>query len=250
MNKYPEEYINWLKENYGTKSAKEITKEFNQLFNTNKTEYAIKSYVARCKIPHTMYYSYNYKYSVEIRNWLKENISTATSYKELTKELNRIFKTDYDPLCIQDLCIKRLKIKLGKNIGTYGYKSKEEHPIGYLKVSNGTTYIKVKLNAEEKIIKTNHGYAEPYWKPLQKYIYEKEYGKIKENEMIIFLDGNNQNFNLENLACVTKDIALCLNRGHYYGYGHATQAMIEVLKTQKSLKETYDTRTIYMDTTA
>ena len=36
--------------------------------------------------------------------------------------------------------------------------------------------------------------------PLQKYIYEKEYGKLKDGEFVIFADGNNRNFDLKNLS--------------------------------------------------
>ena len=240
MNKYhfryTEVHINWLKENYGTKPLREITKEFNQLFGTNIGERTLIQYVSKHKIPHTLSCKQYYKYPEEIRTWLRENIQNFGSYNELTKKLNNIFNTDHTPERIKDLCTKRLKIRMNNNITRYGNKQKEEYPIGTIKTaSNGTTYIKIQLTNGKKLDKRNHGYQEPYWMPLQKYIYEKEYGKINKDEFIIFLDGNNQNYELNNLACITKPISAILNKFHYYGYGHATKAMIETLKTQKEL---------------
>ena len=240
---YTEEHINWLKENYGTKPNKIIVKEFNKTFNTDIKENTLVCYVSNHKIPHILSCQRYYRYTIEMRNWIKENISKFNSYKELTDKLNELFNTNFNYERVRELCNKRLKIKLGKNISQYGNKLKEEYPIGTIKTgSNGVTYIKVKLANEEKMNKPNKGYMYPYWLPLQRYIYEKAYGKINKDEMIIFLDGNNQNYELDNLACVTRGLLAILNKFSYYGYGHATKAMIETLKTQKSLEEIYGKR--------
>ena len=46
--------------------------------------------------------------------------------------------------------------------------------------------------------------------PKKKYIYENEHGVIEEDETIISIDGNKQNFSLENLRKVKKEEARLL----------------------------------------
>ena len=49
------------------------------------------------------------------------------------------------------------------------------------------------------------------WVRKHKYIYEQHYGKLDKNEVIIFLDGNKNNFNVNNLKCVTRGQLAMLN---------------------------------------
>lgn len=50
------------------------------------------------------------------------------------------------------------------------------------------------------------------WIPYHIYIYEKENGKLPPNSVIVFLDGNNRNFNKENLFLITKQELLAFNK--------------------------------------
>ena len=62
-------------------------------------------------------------------------------------------------------------------------------------------------------IKTN----EPnVWQLKHRYIYEKEYGKIPDGLNLIFLDGNKQNLNLNNLQLVTKAEDLIMNNNKFF----------------------------------
>ena len=239
---YDEEKIQWLSQNYGKATADEIAKRFNEKFGTDICGRTLISIVSHKKIPHTIEDDVkHYKYTREEREWIKTNIQKYDSWIELTDDLNRIFNKNYNCERVRELGTKRLKIKLGKNRSKYGLKKKEEYPLGTIKNGmNGTTYIKVKLVDGSVTRKTNNGYSEPYWKPLQKYIYEQTYGELKDDEFIIFLDGDNENYNLDNLCCVDKKIFGQLNLRGWYGHKELTKAMIEVIKTEIKLKEVLD----------
>lgn len=57
------------------------------------------------------------------------------------------------------------------------------------------------------VIKTESG----EWKQKQVHIYEQNFGKIKKGEVVKFLDGNNRNFELSNLKCVSRIENMLLN---------------------------------------
>lgn len=54
------------------------------------------------------------------------------------------------------------------------------------------------------------------WLPKQHLIYSKKYGKIPPNHAIVFKDGNKQNFDLDNLECVSREELMARNTIHNY----------------------------------
>ena len=55
--------------------------------------------------------------------------------------------------------------------------------------------------------------AEPNkWVKKHRWIYEQEYGEIPEGSVIIFADGNKNNFDINNLICVTRNELKVLNK--------------------------------------
>ena len=156
------------------------------------------------------------RYTKEQLTWIKENLNNYVNYIEMTKDFNKKFYEKRTEQGISNTATKRLGLNKINNSGQYSssYK-KEELPIGTIRESgNKTTYIKVKL-VGKKSAKFS-GYKEPYWLPLQKKIYQDKYGEIKEDEMIIFLDCNNQNYNIENLYCINRKISAILASNHWY----------------------------------
>ena len=91
-------------------------------------------------------------------------------------------------------------------------KEKEQLPIGSIRKSQTGTYIKVME------VKNQHisGYAEPYWLPLQKKIYQDVYGEIAPGQMVCFLDGNSKNFDIDNLYCIDRKISVIMSRNHWW----------------------------------
>lgn len=152
------------------------------------------------------------RYTDKQDEWLKQNYEKTSTYEELTNLFNETFGTSKKKSQIGERCSKRLKLKGRPNITSYGIKQREELPIGTIRKSQTATFIKV-LNSKNA---HSSGYAEPYWKPLQKKIYEDAYGKIKEGQMVCFLDGNTENFDVSNLYCIDRKISVIMSQNRWW----------------------------------
>ena len=71
-------------------------------------------------------------------------------------------------------------------------------------------YIWVKVDDQPKVPKVIN------WRQKHRLIWEKEYGSIPEGYMIIFLDGNHENFDIDNLEMITKQENLVMNRNKLF----------------------------------
>lgn len=81
-------------------------------------------------------------------------------------------------------------------------------PIGTEKIlADG--YVWVKIADQPKVRKSDN------WKQKQRLIYEQLHGPIPDNVKVIFLDGNNRNFDPDNLAPVTNRELLEMNRNGF-----------------------------------
>lgn len=106
--------------------------------------------------------------------------------EELTSLYNETFKTNKSIYSI-----RRYKKKLGLKKTYRRYKIGDE-----VVLKNGSVKIKV---------------AHPRtWMYKHRYIYEQAFGKIPKNHLVIFLDGNKQNFSLDNLALIDEQTASIL----------------------------------------
>lgn len=131
----------------------------------------------------------------KINNELKEYLLVfASEYTidELLPKINKIFNENYTRLELQKYLVRnKIKYKY-KNPKKANNNMGKEIPIGseYTK-PDGMVMIKVAPNK---------------WEYKQRYIYEQYYGiKVKDNEHIIFLDGNKNNFNIDNLEKTTNE---------------------------------------------
>lgn len=81
-------------------------------------------------------------------------------------------------------------------------------PIGsFRKNSCGYTMIKV----------SNKGKTAERWRPYHRYLWEKHYGrKLPKGMILIFLDGNKNNFNIKNIAAITRAESLYLTDYHLW----------------------------------
>lgn len=158
--------------------------------------------------------------------WLKEN-AYGLSNADITRKLN-----DYFGLSLSVECVKRCKNRnhiisgltgyfpkgnipfnkgkkgyMGANATSFkpGQKPKNTDPIGTEKMlADG--YVWVKIDDKSKVPKTLN------WKQKHRIIWEHKFGPIPEGHMIIFLDGDHENFDIDNLAMITKAENLIMNR--------------------------------------
>lgn len=93
--------------------------------------------------------------------------------------------------------------KIKKTQFKKGQESHNTKPVGSERLDkDGYTYIKVEGRKK--------------WQPKQRLIYSQKYGKIPPNHAIIFKDGNKQNFELDNLECVSIEELMARNTIHRY----------------------------------
>lgn len=151
-------------------------------------------------------------FTPEQETWLCDNFYLVESYAELTDKFNAAFGTERNVGMISDKCCKRMGLRGAFNSSKYGTKPKEQLPIGTIRKSQTGTYIKVANSANHGI----SGYAEPYWLPLQKKIYQDAYGEIAPGKMVCFLDGNKQNFDLDNLYPIDRKISAIMSTNKWW----------------------------------
>lgn len=231
-HRYSEEEIQWLKDNVCTMGYDDLAIKFNEKFNLDIKGTTLKSYVSVHKIPHKKWVMPRYVYTNEEIEWLRNNINFFKNYECLTKEFNKIFNKNKNQHNIKDLCSDN-DIHKEINYGKYGYRHRNQYPLGTEIETNNYIYVKTQMGVGKRF----RGYKEPYWTIKQKLIYEQHYGKIKDDEMVIFLDGNTKNFDINNLYPVNRRIAVQLNSKCWYGNSELTKAMIEVLKADCDLRD-------------
>lgn len=174
-----------------------------------------------------------HKYSEEENQFIIDNVE-GIALKELTRRFNKKFN-----LNVTEKAIANRKNKLGLKSGIVGgqfqkgqvswnkgkkwddYMSKESQknqkktqfkkgnvpanhrPIWSERI-NKDGYVKIKIEEPNK------------WEYKNRYIYEQIHGKIPKGHKVIFADGNNRNFDLDNLVLVSKSELLIINRNGLY----------------------------------
>lgn len=212
---WSEKQKQWLIENHKMHfSYQEISEEFNNVFGTEKSEEAVRQMMNKKLKIKLITKRCSEMFSKDEEKWIVENYERYETYRELTEEFNKIFHNDKTVENIREKCTKRLKLSGMKNPASFKKgNEKEQCPIGTLrKSSNGTTYIKVK----DSKFSYQTGYREPYWLPIQKKIYEEHYGKVPVGSFVIFLDGNHENLEIENLYCIDRKISAVMAKNRWF----------------------------------
>lgn len=166
---------------------------------------------------------YGMKYTDEMKQFILDNYKERYN-QELADLFNQKFNTN-----ITSRMIKSYKANNKLNSGLTGKFRKGQTPHNKGKKMPKEVYEKVKHTMFAKgNVPPNHrpvgseriskdGYievkvAEPNkWRLKQRVVYEEAKGKIPEGCTIIFLDGNKQNCNIDNLRCLTRSELLYLN---------------------------------------
>lgn len=166
---------------------------------------------------------YGMKYTDEMKQFILDNYKGRYN-QELADLFNQKFNTN-----ITSRMIKSYKANNKLNSGLTGKFRKGQTPHNKGKKMPKEVYEKVKHTMFAKgNVPPNHrpvgseriskdGYievkvAEPNkWRLKQRVVYEEAKGKIPEGCTIIFLDGNKQNCNIDNLRCITRSELLYLN---------------------------------------
>lgn len=202
------------------------------------------------------------KYTPEIREFIKENIK-GVKYKDMALMIKEKFNVEVNADALGQWCTKNhlqngltgyfpkghTPFNKGKKWDEYLTPEQQEksrqtcfsserivnnqdhtwyHKIGD-EVEDKDGYIKIKCfnHARE-----NGGWKKNStraWKLKHRWLWEQNYGPIPKGYVIIFLDGNNRNFNLDNLAMISmKQNAIINKMGLRYDDPECTKLGVEI----------------------
>ena len=217
------EQVEFLRQIAEGRQNEQIAKLFQEKFNVP------------CDRNHIKYLKYKYKISSNVRNklaindkqiqFLKDNVN-GTKLKDLTNMFNEHFGLNFTENQI-DWYKYKLGLKSGLNFKwEKGHKPYNVKPIGYeFKCKdNGYTFIKV---------------SEPDLYMLkQRYVYEQHYGKIPKGYSVVFLNGNKEDFSIDNLTLARqKDILTCKNKKLFSSNRDVTKTGLVIAQFSNTLYE-------------
>jgi len=191
-----------------------------------------------------------HKYSAEEHQFIIDNVKGIT-LKELTDKFNKKFK-----LNVSESAIANQKVKLGVRSGIVGGRFEKGHipankgKKGYMtpeqyEKCKATMFKKGNIPANSRpigseridkrdgsiLIKIQDGHLQHNWTSKSRYIYEQAHGKIPKGHKVIFADGNNRNFDLDNLVLVSNAEELIMNqKGLFKQDKELTKAGVTVAK--------------------
>lgn len=170
-------------------------------------------------------------YSDEEHQFIIDNVEGIT-LKELTKRFNEKFN-----LNVTENAIANRKNILGLRSGIVGGQFQKGHipankgKKGYMtpeqyEKCKATMFKKGNIPANHRpigseridkrdgsiLVKVKDGQLQKNWMSKSRYIYEQAHGKIPAGHKVIFADGNNRNFDLDNLILVSNAEELIMNQ--------------------------------------
>ena len=213
---YTDEEINFIKENIDCMTYDDIAKALSEMTGVEFNKSTIYSLCKRRGIQKKTRVFSSYKYTKEEKDWLKDNIENCDGFKHLTEIFNKKFNRSSSIVALQSYCHKVLHIKRNVNAGVFvkGKTKTKTYEIGTEREYDG--YIWVKYNdiyhegkATSKMFLMN-------WMPKQRYVYEQHHGKIPADYIVVFLDGNKNNFDIDNLYCMPRKINMIMNQNRWF----------------------------------
>jgi len=234
--KYRDKHIAFLRKNIPGRSYAEVTKLFNKRFRLSVTIGSI-SYLLH---EHGLCNYDSHRYTPEEIRFLKKNVKGRSS-EELTKLFNKHFKLKLTVGRIRAATHNRrlrngrdTRIKPGNippNKGKKGvyydgcqvsWFKKGQKPINTMPI--GSERVTVDGYTEVKF-SDKSGNPSKRWKGKHTIIWEKKHGPVPKGYVVIFLDGNKQNFKLSNLQMISRaELAVMNHNGLFSNNKDMTKA--------------------------
>lgn len=234
---YTDEQKKWIAENVSAiewRNQKHFVNTFNALFGTDRTLAAMNTHLFHNGLSVKTRHNTSH-WTQEMDDWLRQKYDEYDCYfVKMAKDFNAVFGTDKTACCITKHLIRMGVHKplrkgavhkahgivppkqndaservVARNRGMYvkGQPSaKGELSLGTIRYnSDGRPFVKVKLcNGENSHSDGGHNYREPWWKPLQKKIWEDHYGEVPEGYVVCSLNGDPNSTDIRNIGIIDK----------------------------------------------
>lgn len=185
-----------------------------------------------------------HRYTDEQKNFILNNYKDIAT-KELTNKFNKEFATN-----VTTSMIRAYKKNHKLSSGLTGQFKKGHIPANKGKKMSQELYDKARATMFKKgnvsanrvpigserddkdgyiQVKVQDGKLNKNWKFKQVKIWEDEHGPLPKGHIVIFLDGNNRNFDLTNLKAISKATNARMNQNHLrYNYKELTEVGVTV----------------------
>ena len=252
--KYPDEQINYLL-SLGGLPRKEMAEKFNSRFGTNMKADTLANL---CKRHGGRGGAKDY-FTDEEDAWLAENRPNMFGDR-LAEEFYKRFgkrRTANSLICRCKKngvrCDLDSKFQKGKPSWHSGMSAEEykshytEESFAKGKFKKGERSLAYKYDVGDEVIRDDYVYVKisddpkispkQQWKSKQRFIYEQHYGELPDGYQVIFLDGDRENFDIENLAAITDSERMTLTANKWYGKGEIAKTGIVYAKLMNAIKE-------------
>ncbi len=233
MNRYSIEELAYLKEGFKHFRVPELTEHFNRTFHTNKRpgqiNACLKNHRFRCGRSgprQKELLTLQQRYFVEI---LYKDFPIA----QVTQMLNTEYGTSFSVTQITGYvhahginCGRTGQFDKGSTPWNTGTKGLVKPNSGQFKKGHTGTRIKPlgseRINLQDNMVLIKVAEANPHtrapnrWKYKNVHLWEQVNGPVPDGHVIRFKDGDNRNFDIDNLVCITKRLSLRLNQVGYY----------------------------------
>lgn len=224
---FNDDELKFIIENINGKYSSELAIVFNKKFNRNITAKQIANYKK------------NYKMNSELRankllNKEEHQFIVENAYGISTDELTEMFNQKFN----KNLQVKQIRNYKEKHKITNGrntkFKKGQKQIYTYSRPL-GSERVKYFNKTKETYIKVAHPKV---WELKQNYMYKKYYGEMPENSVVIFLNGNRDDFSKENLECITlNEQYMMACSGLYFNDIDLTKTGIDIAKLMIKMKE-------------
>ena len=190
------EEVEWIRNNKEKCSSRqEVVDRFNQSFNKNVSFSKVVSMCKRYKIS-LRFQNHSWKDKIE---WLRANKDKYDDREDILNDLNKTFNTNYTLLQIKDMSTKcKLNLPLAKRRINQGLKKGRLKVLGVEQHEIGDECYRSGKNIFIKTDNTND--FKKNFTLKHRYLYEQYHNvKLKDDDCILFLDDDHNNFSKENL---------------------------------------------------
>ena len=213
---YSAEQDAWLMKHGGEMDVPHLIKAFNARFGASKTYNALIGRMKKLEVDRSHApISGKTRFTDEMISFI-ESLPTNMTYAEIARQVNTKFGTRAHRTAIGDLCCKRLGFNRTGGNGQFqkGNISPTLKEVGHESNLNGYISVKVADNPIEGV----HTYKKrkANWIPKHRYIYEQHHGPIPKGWIVVFLDGNNRNFDPDNLYALPRSVHARMCQNNWY----------------------------------